>query len=145
MVHIKVTKSLLKTLDDLERLTDKVESAKVQKGLRSVLKRLQSACKVQSGGADTELLTGTSSVDPRIYNVQGLISGTDPLESSVSISHLEHVPAPFSAGNNMMDQGLLSDSQTADFVPKAYETVQAGGKKKAKNARVSKKEKSDKK
>lgn len=139
MVHIKVTKSLLKTLEDLERLAEKVNDSKTQKGLRSVVKKLQKACKVQQGGADVDLLTGTSSVDPRIYNVQGLISNADPLETTISVSHLEHVPAPFSAGNNMMDQGLLSESQVNDFVPKTYETIQGGGKKKTKGNTKTKK------
>jgi len=130
MTHIKVTKALEKTIGEIEACVDKCgKDAKLQKCLKSISiklrKQLHMTPRTQSGGE----------VDPRIYNVQGMIeTGRDVMESSASSAHLEHVPAPFSAGNNMMTTALMSETQSADFIPHTYETTvtslvgQDGGK-----------------
>lgn len=131
--EVKVTKSLIKAVDDLEKCVGRCDKdARLQKSLRRITDSLRKHLKVeQKGGSD-------GLQDARIYNVQGMIDSGRDIPGSMATSHLEHVPTPFSAGSDMKSLELLASDEQPKFIPDNYQSVapasvSGGGMKKNKN------------
>lgn len=137
--EIKLTKGLLKTVEDLDKCADKCEKdVRLQKSLRRVSMNLRKHLKLEQRGGTMENLQ-----DPRIYNVQGMIETGRDIPGDVNAGHFLQVPAPFAAGNDMKSLELIPQEEVSKFVPETYVSIApavvGGGKKKHKKRTSSKK------
>lgn len=134
-ITVRLTKQLVKDLDDLERCVAGCDNARDRKTLERVSKNLRKHFGVQTGGM-------ASITDPAVYNLSGLIN-TDatPIDAGAAGAGLMNVPVPFyDGGNNTMFAGQLFSKETgASFIPPAYQPTispQAGGAKKASKSKT---------
>lgn len=134
-ITVRLTKQLVKDLDDLERCVAGCDNARDRKTLERVSKNLRKHFGVQSGGV-------APITDPAAFNLSGLIN-TDgnPIDAGAAGAGLMNVPAPFYEGNTMFAGQLFSETTGASFVPAAYQPTlpaQAGGaaKKKASKSKT---------
>ena len=134
---VKVTKGLLKTIEDLDKCADKCDKdARLQKSLRRVSMNLRKHLKLEQRGGNMESLQ-----DARIYNIQGLVENGRDIPGDTNAGHYLNVPAPFSAGNDMKSLELLPQDEAIKFVPESYVSstpppVSGGRKQNKKNKKL---------
>jgi hypothetical protein len=137
--EIKVTKGLIKTVNELDKCADKCDKdVRLQKSLRRLSMNFRKHLKLEQRGGALENLQ-----DPRIYNVQGMIETGRDIPGDVNAGHYLQVPSPFSAGNDMKSLELIPQEDVNKFIPDNYVSTApaplSGGGKKHKKRTSSKK------